>query len=66
MAMSCVLSLIDLRQTPDVSGTISDVAELCGPCGDLLERLGIEPVIAMAALTSRDDQTTAPQDRQML
>ena len=64
--MSRVLSVFNLRETPDVPGRISDVAELCSPCRDLLERLGIESIIAVAAGAACGDQSAMPQDGQVL
>jgi len=48
-----------------MSRRIPDVAELRGPCGNLFERLGIEPVEAVAAGATRCDQPAAPQHGQM-
>jgi len=64
--MSSLLLLIDWFQTPDVPRRISDVPELRGPCGDLLQWFGIEPVEAMTAYATGGDQPATPQDRQML
>jgi hypothetical protein len=65
MAISCFLSVVDLRETPDVSRRISDVAELCGPRSDGFKRLGLEAVITMATLSARCDEAAAAQDGQV-
>ena len=45
--------------------TISDVAELCSPRGNLLQRFSRKPVIAVAARSAGCDQPTAPEHCQM-
>src|SRR5215469_10840026 len=66
MAMSRILSLVELSQTPDVSGRISDVAELRSPCGDLFEWFGMEAIVAMPPHTAGSDQAATTQHSQML
>jgi len=50
-----------------MSGTISDVAELGGPCGDLLERLWDRAGNSDGGLNAAQrSEPLAPQHRQML
>src|SRR6185369_1406531 len=65
MAMSRLLSLVDLRHTPDVSRRISDVTELRGPYGNLFDRLRFEPIVSVAPGTTRGNQSAPPQHGQM-